>query len=195
MGGTFDPPHLGHLVAASEAAHHFELDRVVFVPTGQPWQKKKYSDPEHRFLMTSLGAASHPAFAVSRVEVDRRGPTYTADTMSSMRDFYGDKVDFFFIIGSDSAAYLHTWQRLEELRDLTEMIVVSRPGFDMSAIDAGPSAPELHLMDIPLLDISSTGIRTRVREGRPIDFLVPRDVIAYIRSEGLYAAETEVVDA
>ena len=103
MGGTFDPIHIGHLVAASEALHVFELDRVLFVPTGQPWQKSSYSDAEDRFLMTSLGAATHRCFAVSRIELDRKGPTFTAETMRTLRDFHGADTKLFFILGADAA--------------------------------------------------------------------------------------------
>jgi nicotinate-nucleotide adenylyltransferase len=113
MGGTFDPIHLGHLIAASEALARLDLDRMLFVPTGRPWQKTRYSDAEDRFIMTSLAAASHPRFAVSRMELDRTGPTYSADTLEQLRLFHGPDIKLFFIIGADAALKLGTWHGLE----------------------------------------------------------------------------------
>ena len=185
LGGTFDPIHIGHLVAASEALHVFALDRILFVPTGQPWQKLRYSDAEDRFLMTTLGAAAHPAFGVSRMELDRKGPTYTADTMRALKDFHQGSVELFFILGADAATKLGTWHRIEELRDLADMIVVTRAGFDVP-VEPDPTWPRIHALEMPGIDVSASDIRERVRTGRPIDFLVPRSVEAYIRDQGLY---------
>jgi nicotinate-nucleotide adenylyltransferase len=191
MGGTFDPIHLGHLVAASEALHAFELDRVIFVPTGQPWQKSNYSDAEDRFMMASLAAAMHPCFAVSRMELDRKGATYTADTMRELRRFHGSDVTLFFIAGADAVAKVGTWRKVEELAEEAEMIAVTRPGFDLDELPNDPSWPKFHLMEMPGIDISATDIRARVRSGRPIDFLVPPTVARYIREHGLYVGSAE----
>jgi nicotinate-nucleotide adenylyltransferase len=188
MGGTFDPIHIGHLIAGSEAMHAFDLDRVTFVPSGHPWQKSDYSEPEDRYMMTLLGAESHTAFAVSRIELDRRGPTYTADTMEQLREFYADAVELFFIAGADAILQLHTWEKLDRLRDLVQMIAVSRPGFDLDRLEQRPEWPHVHVMEMPGVDVSATSIRERVREGRPIDFLVPATVFDYIRKQGLYAS-------
>lgn len=188
MGGTFDPIHIGHLIAGSEAMHAFDLDRVTFVPSGHPWQKSDYSEPEDRYMMTLLGAESHTAFAVSRIELDRRGPTYTADTMEQLREFYADAVELFFIAGADAILQLHTWEKLDRLRDLVQMIAVSRPGFDLDRLEQRPEWPRVHVMEMPGVDVSATSIRERVREGRPIDFLVPATVFDYIRKQGLYAS-------
>ena len=186
MGGTFDPIHVGHLIAGSEALHRFSLDRVIFVPAGRPWQKSQYSDPEDRFMMTTLAAAKHPAFAVSRIELDRRGPTFTADTMEALRAFHGEDVELFFILGADAANKLGSWERLGDLAALTEMIAVARPGAEVLAFERDEAWPRVHVMDMPPIGVSSTDIRERVRDGRPIDFLVPKDVASYIRMRGLY---------
>jgi nicotinate-nucleotide adenylyltransferase len=189
MGGTFDPLHLGHLVAASEALHRFELDLVLFVPTGQPWQKKSYSPAEDRYLMTVLGIASNPCFAASRMEIDRVGPTYTADTMETLRDFHGGGVELFFIAGADAVLKLGTWVAVDRLSRVAEVIAVTRTGFDLGALQDDPRLPNVRVMEMPQIEISSSDIRSRVAEGRPIDYLVPARVAAYIADHGLYAGE------
>ncbi len=195
MGGTFDPLHVGHLVIASEALHEFRLDRVTFMPTGQPWQKRSYSDPEDRYLMTVLGTGGNPRFTVSRMELDRTGPTYTADTMRELKSFHGVEVELFFIVGADAVLKLGTWARIENLREQASVIAVTRPGFDLSDFDGEETWPQVEIMSSPPVDISSTQIRTRVREGRPIDYLVPADVVAYIKERGLYIGGEEIHDA
>ncbi len=186
LGGTFDPLHTAHLIAASEASYAFSLDRVMFVPTGQPWQKSVYSDAEDRYMMTLLGAASDPRFAVSRMELDRRGPTYTADTMQELRDFHGPNTELVFIGGTDAIRKLGTWHGVERLAELAEVVCVTRPGAEGDEIEQRPEWPKVHVLEIPAIDISATDIRRRVRTGRPIDFLVPAAVQAYIRERGLY---------
>ncbi|HET6242617.1 MAG TPA: nicotinate-nucleotide adenylyltransferase, partial [Arthrobacter sp.] len=142
MGGTFDPIHHGHLVAASEVAAKFDLDEVVFVPTGQPWQKtaKKVSEAEHRYLMTVIATASNPSFTVSRVDVDRPGPTYTIDTLRDLRTLRPD-ADLFFITGADALAAILSWKSVDELFELTHFVGVTRPGY---------ASPELILPDLNL---------------------------------------------
>jgi nicotinate-nucleotide adenylyltransferase len=186
MGGTFDPLHIGHLTAASEARHAFDLDLVLFVPTGHPWQKSDYSDPEDRWVMTMLGARTDPRFAASRMEIDRRRLTYTVDTLSELNDFYSGAAELFFIAGADAALNLETWRGLDRLGEFARIIVVNRPGFDLSALKPGPKWPDVSRVEIPGVHISSTELRERVRTGRPIDHLVPADVVAYIRDQGLY---------
>jgi len=186
MGGTFDPIHVGHLIAASEALNTFDLDRVMFVPTGRPWQKSAYSDAEDRYLMTVLGAATNPRFAVSRIELDRRGPTYTSDTLQALRSFHGTGVTMFFIIGADAVLRLGTWNRVEELADLASVIAVTRPGFDLGRLNPEPWWPEVLPLEMPGIDVSSSDIRDRVRKGSPIDYLVPAQVGEYISEHGLY---------
>lgn len=187
MGGTFDPIHLGHLVVASQAYHELRLDRVLFIPAGQPWQRPEFSPAEDRFVMTSLAAALHPAFAVSRMEIDRRGPTYTADTLEALHDFYGPGLEIFLLLGSDAAAGLPTWNRTERVRELSTVVVAQRPEY--------PPLAGVHTLSAPELAVSASDLRRRVREGTPIDFLTPREVVRYIAEKGLYQATRERADA
>jgi len=186
MGGTFDPIHMGHLVAASEALALFELERVLFVPAGQPWQKATYSEAEDRYLMTVLGAAPHAHFEVSRIELDRAGPTYTADTMQLLNDFYEGTCALFFIAGADAVLRLGTWEKLDNLAELADIIAVSRPGFDLDQLEPRAGWPKVHPLIIPDVGVSSSEIRERVRKGLPIDFLVPAEIVAYVKEHGLY---------
>lgn len=189
MGGTFDPIHLGHLVAASEVLHSFDLDRVLFMPAGDPWQKPARTGAEDRFMMTALAIGGFSAFAASRLELDRKGPTYTADSFDTLRDFYGPEVKFFLIVGADALLNLSTWKKLDRLREVAEIIAVSRPGTDLSSFRPSKELPIVHMKEMPGIDISASGIRERVRRGEPIDFLVPAEVAAYIRSHGLYTED------
>lgn len=186
MGGTFDPLHIGHLVAASEALYRFRLEQVLFVPTGQPWQKKSYSPAEDRYLMTVLGIEAHARFAASRMEIDRQGPTYTADTMEMLRDFHGGEVALYFIAGADAVLKLGTWQKIERLAELAEVIAVTRPGFALGSLALDAVVPPVRVMEMPQISISSSEIRARVARGEPIDYLVPDKVAAYILRNGLY---------
>lgn len=188
IGGTFDPVHVGHLVAASEALNAFSLDRVMFVPAGNPWQKSTHADAEDRFMMTTLAAAHHARFSVSRIELDRKGPTYTVDTLATLKDFF--QAQLFFIAGADTVGEFGTWHKVEELSALTEIIAVTRPGYSVDTNEMAPGWPKVHTMEIPGLDVSSTMIRTRVAEGKPIDYLVPAAVARYISRVGLYVGTT-----
>lgn len=189
MGGTFDPIHHGHLVAASEVASHFGLDEVVFVPTGQPWQKshKKVSSAEDRYLMTVIATASNPRFSVSRVDIDRGGPTYTVDTLRDLHDERGEDIDLHFITGADALAQILTWRDVGDLFDLAHFVGVTRPGVDLNspAIEELP-AERITLMEVPALAISSTGCRERVTARQPIWYLVPDGIVQYIAKRGLY---------
>ena len=191
MGGTFDPIHLGHLVTAEEALHQFELDEVVFVPTGQPWMKEHevVSPPEDRYLMTVIATASNPLFGVSRIEVDRDGPTYAVDTLRELRQQRGDDTDLFFVTGADAVIEIvEQWKQPEELFALAHFIAATRPGFDLEAFEAhAPSKhPGITVMNVPALAISSTDVRARVQAGRPIRYLVPEGVKSYIEKAELY---------
>jgi len=186
MGGTFDPVHHGHLVAASEVAAKFELDEVIFVPTGQPWQKAKVSLSEHRYLMTVIATASNPKFTVSRVDVDREGPTYTVDTLRDLRRLMPD-AELFFISGADAVAQILSWKDVDKLWDLAHFIAVTRPGHELSL--GGLSKDHVSLLEIPALAISSTDCRARVSRGYPVWYLVPDGVVQYIAKHGLYAEE------
>jgi nicotinate-nucleotide adenylyltransferase len=188
MGGTFDPLHHGHLVAASEVAARFALDEVVFVPTGQPWQKDGtvVSPAEDRYLMTVVATAADPRFTVSRVDVDRPGPTYTTDTL---RDLAAARpgADLFFITGADALEAILSWKDVEELWRLAHFVAVTRPGHHLDTADLPRGA--VSVVEIPALAISSSDIRRRVREGRPVRYLVPTGVLQYIAKSGLYRGD------
>jgi len=190
MGGTFDPIHYGHLVTAEEALHQFELDGVVFLPTGRPWMKEHegVSPPEDRYLMTVIATASNPLFSVSRMEVDRDGPTYTVDTLRGLKDEIGEKTDLFFITGADAMTEILQWKDPQELLELAHFIAATRPGYDIAAFEAhAPTrVPGVSVMHIPALAISSTDIRERIHAGRPIRYLVPEGVKSYIEKAALY---------
>ncbi len=192
MGGTFDPIHHGHLVAASEVAHRFGLDEVIFVPTGRPWQKqgREVSPAEDRYLMTVIATASNPRFSVSRVDVDRDGVTYTVDTLRDLHAQHPD-AEFFFITGADALATILSWQDWPELFDLAKFVGVSRPGYELGIahleehLDNYPPAA-VTLIEIPALAISSTECRRRAVEDRPVWYLVPDGVVQYISKRRLY---------
>jgi nicotinate-nucleotide adenylyltransferase len=189
MGGTFDPIHHGHLVTAEEALVQFELDRVVFVPTGLPWMKedRQVSPAEDRYLMTVIATASNPRFSVSRLEIEREGPTYTVDTLAALADEHPD-AELFFITGADAMLEILHWKDPGEILSLAHFIAATRPGYDLSAFEAEEAAANarVSMMQVPALAISSTDIRERVREGRPIRYLVPEGVKSYIEKAGLY---------
>lgn len=191
MGGTFDPIHYGHLVAASEVADLFDLDEVVFVPSAQPWQKdRNVSAAEERYLMTVIATASNPRFSVSRVDVDRGGPTYTKDTLRDLRTLNPD-ADLYFITGADALASILTWQGWEELFDLARFIGVSRPGYELRRDHIVGAVGELAenaltLVEIPALAISSTDCRQRAEQDRPLWYLMPDGVVQYVSKRGLY---------
>ncbi|MGW5670778.1 nicotinate-nucleotide adenylyltransferase [Micromonospora sp. NPDC003776] len=186
MGGTFDPIHHGHLVAASEVADRFGLDEVVFVPTGQPWQKadEPVSSAEDRYLMTVIATASNPRFQVSRVDIDRGGPTYTVDTLRDLHAEYGPKVQLFFITGADALERILSWKDLDEALALAHFIGVTRPGFELS--DKHLPADTVSLVQVPAMAISSTDCRARVARGEPVWYLVPDGVVQYIAKRRLY---------
>ena len=189
MGGTFDPIHHGHLVAAAEARWQFDLDRVVFVPTGQPWQKPVGVSPaEDRYRMTVIATASNPAFTVSRLEVDHQGPTYAVDTLRRLRAQQPEDTRLFFITGADAVLQILTWKEPDQVLAQAEFIAATRPGFDLdSLVNQVPGAAgRVHRMDIPALAISSSDIRGRVARGAPIRYLVPDGVARYIQKHGLY---------
>jgi nicotinate-nucleotide adenylyltransferase len=187
MGGTFDPIHHGHLVAASEVQTRFGLDEVVFVPTGQPWQKdeREVSAPEHRYLMTVVATASNPRFTVSRVDIDRPGLTYTIDTLRDLRTERPD-AELFFITGADALAQILSWKDADELFDLAHFVGVTRPGYVLS--ESGLPADRVSLQEVPAMAISSTDCRARVERAEPVWYLVPDGVVQYVNKYRLYAA-------
>jgi nicotinate-nucleotide adenylyltransferase len=186
MGGTFDPIHHGHLVAASEVAHEFDLDEVVFVPTGHPWQKSNVTPSEHRYLMTVVATASNPQFTVSRVDIDREGPTYTIDTLRDLKNERPD-AELYFITGADAVAQILSWRDHDELWELAHFVAVSRPGHVLST-DGLPS-DNVSQLEVPALSISSTACRERVHDDQPVWYLVPDGVVQYIAKHHLYRSK------
>lgn len=189
MGGTFDPIHLGHLVTAEQARADLDLDEVLFLPAGRPWQKDETTTPaEHRYLMTVLATAANPAFNVSRIEVDREGPTYTVDTLRRLRArLPGARL--FFITGADAILSILTWKDADECLRLADFVAATRPGHDLSALEAEGLMGRVRVLDVPALAISSTDIRERFAKGRSISYLIPPQVEQYARKHGLYATE------
>jgi nicotinate-nucleotide adenylyltransferase len=187
MGGTFDPIHYGHLVTAEEALVQFELEGVLFVPTGLPWMKEHevVSPAEDRYLMTVIATASNPTFQVSRIEVEREGPTYTVETLRALKAEHD--ADLYFITGADAILEIVQWKHRDELFDLARFIAATRPGYDVAGFQVpGEATDAVTVMNIPALAISSTDIRARVHSGRPIRYLVPEGVKSYIEKVGLY---------
>jgi nicotinate-nucleotide adenylyltransferase len=191
MGGTFDPVHHGHLVAASEVQSWFDLDEVVFVPTGQPWQKqeRRVSPAEDRYLMTVIATASNPRFWVSRVDIDRDGPTFTIDTLRDLRKELPDS-DLYFITGADALSDIFTWRDADELFELAHFVGCTRPGFTMDRSTlSGIPGERVTILEIPALAISSSDCRARRMKGEPVWYLVPDGVVQYITKYALYAPD------
>jgi nicotinate-nucleotide adenylyltransferase len=188
MGGTFDPIHHGHLVAASEVQAWFDLDEVVFVPTGAPWQKadRHVTEAEHRYLMTVIATASNPRFWVSRVDIDRAGPTYTIDTLRDLAEALPD-AELYFITGADALADIFTWRDVEELFALAQFVGCTRPGFvmDPETLSKIPS-DRVTMVEVPALAISSSDVRRRTMRDEPVWYLVPDGVVQYIGKHHLY---------
>lgn len=183
MGGTFDPIHHGHLVAASEVQVSFDLDEVIFVPTGQPAEKPGVSPSEHRYLMTVIATASNPRFRVSRVDIDRPGPTYTIDTLRDIRQQYPG-ADLYFITGADAVAQMVSWKDADQLWEYAHFVAVTRPGHDLSVRGIPPEV--VSVLEVPALAISSTDCRARVSRSHPVWYLVPDGVVQYIAKHRLY---------
>ncbi|MBE0418415.1 MAG: nicotinate-nucleotide adenylyltransferase [Coriobacteriia bacterium] len=192
MGGTFDPIHFGHLVTAEEALVQFNLDRVIVMPAGRPARKTdvEVTPAEHRYLMTVIATAANPDFEVSRMEIDRPGVTYTVDTLNALRDVHGPHAELFFITGADAVWEIVMWKDAERFRGLATFIAATRPGYDLEAAQQVHSEElsriDIHFIEVPALAISSTDIRRRVAERRPIRYLMPEAVAAYIQKYGLY---------
>lgn len=198
MGGTFNPIHHGHLVTAAEALNQFKLGKVIFIPSGDPPHKdyREEEIAEHRYLMTVIATSSNSNFFVSRVEIDRKGKSYTIDTLKELKNIYGMSTEFFFITGADAILEILTWKKTEEIINLCYMIAATRPGYnllkleelkkDLSRRTNNNVDSKILTMEVPALAISSTVIRARIRSKRPIDYLVPEGVSNYILKHGLY---------
>ena len=190
MGGTFDPIHHGHLVAASEVQARFDLDEVVFVPTGEPYEKGRVTPAEDRYLMTVIATASNPRFHVSRADIDRDGPTYTIDTLRDMGAIFGPDTALFFITGADALARILSWKDALNMLELAHFVGVTRPGFVLS--DDHLPEDSVTLVAVPAMAISSSDCRARVATGKPIWYLVPDGVVQYINKRGLYRGSGNV---
>ncbi|MGE5554460.1 MAG: nicotinate-nucleotide adenylyltransferase [Betaproteobacteria bacterium] len=194
MGGTFDPIHYGHLVTAEAVRTEFDLDLVLFVPSGSPPHKDPQSitPSQHRYLMTVLATLTNPHFEVSRVDIDRPGVTYTVDTLADLRKQYGAGVEFYFITGADALTEIFSWKNAEELVQECTFVGATRPGFTFDHLT--PEVEEFYhryaasfrFIEVPALAISSTDLRRRVREGRSLRYLTPEEVVFYIMKNGLY---------
>jgi len=187
MGGVFDPIHCGHLFTAEEARVEFKLDKVIFVPCRQPAHKREnnISDPEHRYLMTVLAANNNQFFEVSKMELNRPGPSYSIDTVKEFLNKYNYEVKIFFITGADAFLEIDSWFKSEELIKSCQFVAATRPGYDLNKLD--PKFKQIiKIMEIPAFSISSTDIRRRIKEGRNIKYLVPYEVEKYIYGKGLY---------
>lgn len=185
FGGTFDPPHVGHLVAATEARHHLGLHRVLFVVAGRPWQKegtRAITPPEHRLAMVAAAVEGADGLEASDLEIRRGGVSYTADTLRQLQSGAPD-AQLYLILGADAAAGLATWERAEEVRELAHVVVVNRPGCPAAA---APPGWEATTVEMPAIDLSSTDLRQRVAAGAPLDHLVPGAVARYVRDRELY---------
>ncbi|MDR0945492.1 MAG: nicotinate-nucleotide adenylyltransferase [Bifidobacteriaceae bacterium] len=185
MGGTFDPIHNGHLVAASEVADEYGLDQVIFVPTGRPAFKadRDPASAEDRYLMTVIATAANPRFEVSRVDIDRPGLTYTIDTLQDLHEQHPG-AELYFITGADALHEILRWHDAAELWRLARFVGVTRPGHKLEA--EGLPQDRVSLLEVPAMAISSTDVRRRARVGRPIWYLVPDGVVQYIAKHGLY---------
>lgn len=196
MGGTFDPIHYGHLIAAEYARHEFNLEQVIFMPASRPPHKEieQVLDSTHRYEMVNRAVKGNPAFAISDLEMKRRGNSYTIDTIRHFLEQYPGTT-IFFIMGADSLLAIDTWKDYETLAQLCHLIVVTRPGYviddDEPVLKKLPAAlwDHIHFLPIPGLDISSSDIRERVVTGRPIKYLLPLDVEQYIVDKGLYRCQ------
>lgn len=192
FGGTFDPIHLGHLMTAEVVRDYFHLDQIVFIPAAEPPHKALdgVSEARHRYHMTELAIAGNPHFAISDIEMHRKGPSYSRDTLAELLKRYDHNREYFFIVGADSVVNLHTWRRPHELLEMCHFIGASRPGClpDMRKLQTqfGTLAAKIHCLETPELEISSTDIRQRVRDGKTIRYLVPDAVAEYIYAEKLY---------
>lgn len=194
MGGTFDPIHIGHLVAAEEARQQYDLGKVIFIPAGWPPHKEDEltSDPEHRYMMTVLAVTDNPSFEVSRFEIDKNKPSYTIETVRYYREIFGKDVDLFFITGADAILEIPAWAEFKELLETCTFIAASRPGYSLEKLyeRLAPHYPHVrkrvHLLENPAMAVSSTFIRERVRSGKTVKYLTTGSVENYIYKYGLY---------
>ncbi|HUS88007.1 MAG TPA: nicotinate-nucleotide adenylyltransferase [Desulfosporosinus sp.] len=200
MGGTFDPIHYGHLVAAEMARNKFNLSKVLFIPSGKPPHKirRDVSAANLRYEMVELAIQDNPAFAISALELERKGPSYTVDTLRVLRRTWPEH-ELYFITGTDALLEIFSWREAEEILTMIQFIGAARPGFDASDFllkvqqEHSETQGRIHYLEVPALAISSTDIRSRVRHGQPIRYLLPEPVRLFIQQHGLYTAESNVL--
>lgn len=187
MGGTFDPPHLGHLICAEEVYDHFKFDKVIFIPSSRPPHKddSEVLDAQHRYMMTLLATRGNPHFAVSRIELDRPGWSYSIETVRELRRKYGQDAELYWIVGADSVLEMSIWKDVDELLKICNFVAINRPGYDLSQADQR-FLKKVKLFEVTAVDISASEIRQRVAQGKSIKYLVPPDVESYIYENGLY---------
>jgi nicotinate-nucleotide adenylyltransferase len=187
MGGTFNPPHLGHLICAEEVYDHFEFDKVIFVPSARPPHKdnSEILDAQHRYTMTVLATCDNPHFEVSRVELDRPGRSYSIETVREFKRKYGQDTEIYWIVGADSVLEMFSWRAVDELLSICNFVAINRPGYDLNQADQR-FLKKVQLFKVTDVDISASEIRRRVRQGESIKYLVPPDVESYIYGNGLY---------
>jgi len=184
FGGTFDPPHVGHLVTAVNVRHALHLDEVLLIVANVPWQKegeRRITPAEDRFAMVEAAVEGVDGLRASRLEIDHGGPSYTADTLAALRRRHPD-AELFTIVGDDAAAGLPTWERFHEVVDNSHLVVVDRPGAPVEL----PAGIEWLRVEVPRLEVSSTDLRARIGDGRPLDYLVTTPVLDVISARGLY---------
>ncbi|NLA58363.1 MAG: nicotinate-nucleotide adenylyltransferase [Firmicutes bacterium] len=199
MGGTFDPIHYGHLVAAEAAREAFALDRIIFVPAGIPPHKDEaeVTPARHRYLMTLLAIMSNPYFEISRVDLDRGRVTYTVDTLTDLRKELPPDVNMYFITGADAILEILSWKEPGRVLSLAEFIAVTRPGYGLDRLSTALGSlyeefqDRIHILEVPPVGISSTDIRRRLAQGRSVRYLVPETVFTYIKNQGLYGVTKE----
>jgi nicotinate-nucleotide adenylyltransferase len=188
MGGTFNPPHLGHLICAEESYDHYKFDKLLFIPNARPPHKNKSNvvEPQHRYMMTVLAVRDNPHFEVSRIELDRPGNSYSIETVKELKSRYGPGMELYWIIGADSVLEMSIWKNVDELLDICNFIAINRPGYDLNKADQ-LFLRRLQIFEVTNVDISASKIRKRVREGKSIKYLVPSPVEEYIYKNGLYS--------
>ena len=187
MGGTFSPPHLGHLICAEEVNEHFRFDKIMFVPSARPPHKDgDVLEAEHRYMMTALATQDNPRFEVSRIELDRPGRSYSIETVRQLKSIYGQGSDIYWIVGADAILEMFIWKDVDELLNICKFIAINRPGYDLSRADHR-FMKKVQLFKVTNVDISATEIRRRVSQGISIKYLVPPAVEDYIYENGLYS--------
>jgi len=187
MGGTFNPPHLGHLICAEEVYDHFKFDKVMFVPSARPPHKdnNEIPDAQHRYMMTLLATQDNPHFEVSRIELDRPGRSYSIETVREFKRKYGQDTGIYWIVGADSVLDMSSWKDVDELLSICKFVAINRPGYDLNQVDQR-FLKKVQLFKVTDVDISASEIRRRVRQGESIKYLVPPAVEGYIYENGLY---------